>query len=219
MDFTDLEIRPGRPQRHLEARIVREIVNEDLVLLATEPRHVQAPALKRIGQRHHALARLLASGMKPGEAATALGYDPSRVSILQADPTFAELITFYRTEVNNRYMDAHMVLSGIMGDAALELSERLEEDPKKISTHTLIRMVEMGADRTGFGPTTRQEVNVNVNVASRLENARKRVAKAQLELQALPEPINEALKELETLERKEKPPTGVHLSHWRPKDE
>jgi hypothetical protein len=53
------------------------------------------------------------------------------------------------------------------------LQERLEETPEDISTQTLIEITKANADRTGHGVRT-TNVNVNVNLASRLENARRR---------------------------------------------
>lgn len=111
-------------------------------------------------------------------AGTILGYDPARISVLKSDPTFMELVEFYSNDIQQKYVDKHEVLAGVMVDAALEIQERLDDDTKreKISMRDLIKVVELGADRTGFGPTVRQEVNVNVNVASRLKQARQRVA-------------------------------------------
>ena len=88
----------------------------------------RAPPLKRLSERHHALARCLASGMEAGEAAITCGYVASRVSILQADPAFQKLSAFYRQSVETKYLDMHGVLAGLSLDAAMELRERLEID-------------------------------------------------------------------------------------------
>lgn len=157
---------------------VRELDDCDVALMAEE-KGSKAPALKRLSERHHALARCLAGGMAEAEAAITCGYVLSRVSILKADPAFQELLTFYRADVESKYLDMHGVLAGLSLDAAMELRERLEEDAqadeKKIGVGQLIELTKLGADRTGFGPQSSQ-VNVNVDLAGRLQAARERVA-------------------------------------------
>jgi hypothetical protein len=101
------------------------------------------------------------------------------VSILKADPAFQELLAFYRADVSDKYLDMHGVLAGLSLDAAMELRVRLEDDiqadEKKIPVNQLMELTKLGADRTGFGPQSSQ-LNVNVDLAGRLEAARKRVA-------------------------------------------
>lgn len=172
----------GRAAKPLTAVQVREIDETDIVLLGEEKGSRPAP-LKRLSERHHALARCLSSGMEPGAAAVTCGYAPSRVSILQADPAFQELLAFYRQDVNARYLDMHGVLAGLSVDAAMELRERLEEDigadEKKISVSQLMELTKLGADRTGYGPQSSQIV-ANVDLAGRLQAARERVAMRRL---------------------------------------
>lgn len=181
MDLTAFRL-SGRVARILEGQVLRELTAEDLRRL-DEPRGVVAVPLKRLHQRHHALARLIAEGVTVQAAATILGMDPGRVSVLKSDPTFRELVQFYESDVKQRYLDKHEVLANISMDAALELQERLEDPDKrtKISEMTLVKMIEMAADRTGMGPTVKQEVNVNVNLAERMKQARERVQSRQIE--------------------------------------
>ncbi len=178
----------GRAARKVEASVVRELDSADMVLLSAERGVIKASPIKRISERHHALARNLASGMEVGEAAILTGYDISRVSILKSDPAFKELLTFYREDAQRPYRDLHQRLSGLSMDAAEELAVRLEEDmqvedqkEKKISIGQLMELTKMGADRTGFGPqSSSMNLNVNVDMASRLEAARRRVAMRKL---------------------------------------
>lgn len=169
----DLFRTKGRAARPVAAEVVGEVSRSDLALLGTE-RGTKAAPLKRIGERHHSLARMLAGGMKPGEAAVAVGLHPSRVSILQDDPTFAELVKFYRENVDAVYANLHERLAGMSADAAEELRRRLEDNPEELGLGSLMEMVKLGADRTGHGPTSRQEVNVTHNIADRLQAARQR---------------------------------------------
>lgn len=171
----------GRASRPVGAEVVRELDRADLTLLGDE-KGSRPPALKRLSERRHALARNLAGGMSPSEAAIICGYCLSRVSILQDDPAFKELLQFYRADVEAQYRDLHVRLSGLALDAADELTTRLEETPEDISIGQLLEITKMGADRTGFGPqSSSTNVNLNVDLAGRLEAARKRVAARTLE--------------------------------------
>lgn len=173
----------GRAAKPVSATIVRELELGDLALL-NEERGTAPSAVKRLSERHHALARSIASGMKPGEAAALTGYDNARVSVLLSDPAFKELVKFYLEDVTRQYAGLHEVMAGMSLDAMLEIRQRLEDEGDKIPIATLLEIGKMGADRTGHGPSSKQEVNVNVNLASRLEEARKRVAQRTIELKA-----------------------------------
>lgn len=183
MDLTQFRLQ-GPARKPLEGQVTRELTPEDMARL-DEPRGVVASPLQRLSQRHHALARLMAEGVTVSAAAAILGMSPGHISVLRSDPTFRELVQFFEGDVKQRYLDKHEVLGNISMDAALELQERLEDPDrrKKIPEITLVKMVEMGADRTGMGPTVKQEVNVNVNLADRLKEARKRVNERRLTIE------------------------------------
>lgn len=182
--MTDLDPAPfrtrGRAALPLNAAVVRPLAEADLAALAVE-KGSKAPALKRIAERHHALARCLASGMSQGDAAVTCGYSASRVSILLDDPAFCELLAFYRDDTQRAYLDLHARLAGISSDAAALLADKLEADmevgveERKVSVGQLVEIVKTGADRTGHGPQA-TSLNINVDLAKKLEAARKRVA-------------------------------------------
>lgn len=180
----DLEISPrtrGRAALPLTPVKVRDLSLSDLGLLSSE-KGSEAPNIKRISNRHHTLARLLASGMGPGEAAIVAGYSASRISILQDDPLFKDLVTFYKKDVDAQYLDMHERIAGLSVDALEELRQRLEEEPDSFSNGMLLDIMTKTADRSGNGPTsTSTQVNVNVNLADRLEAARKRVAEYRIQ--------------------------------------
>jgi hypothetical protein len=177
LDISSLSA-PGRRSQPLEAAVVRPLRDADLAMLA-DNRGTTQPALKRISERHHALARNLAAGLSPGEAAAIVGLCSSRVSVLQGDPAFEELVRFYRGNKDAVYADMYEQLAGMGKDALLLLRERLEETPEDFTNGMLLDVVTKLADRSGHGPTsTQQNLNVNVNIASRLEEARKRARSA-----------------------------------------
>jgi hypothetical protein len=114
--------------------------------------------------------------MAPGEAGIVCGYSASRVSILQDDPAFRELLHFYRQDVEREYRGLHEKLAGLATDAASVLADRLEDSPDDISIGQLQEIVKLGADRTGHGPqSSSTHLNVNVDLAGRLQRARERV--------------------------------------------
>ena len=92
---------PGRLPMPIEVEYVRELNEADLALMAAAPLGSQPPALKRLTDRHHALARLISAGTPEGEAALILGYDISRVSILKNSPAFQELLALYNGFVHS----------------------------------------------------------------------------------------------------------------------
>jgi hypothetical protein len=178
----DLDIaaiqRPGRRPAPLHGSVVRALTPEDLQLLG-EARGIEAPPLQRITERHHALARALASGLSEGEAAALVGYDQSRVSILKGTPAFRELLELYRERKDAEFAEMHSMLAGLSKDAALELRARLEENPEQLSVGQLLQTLQLAADRTGFGPTSKQETTIRVDLGARLEAARARARAAQ----------------------------------------
>lgn len=184
MEFLLDEVRvKGRAAKPVAGAVVRELVETDLALLGEEKGSTATP-LKRISERHHALARNLAGGMKPGEAGIVCGYDASRVSILQADPAFKELVEFYRADVDRVYRGMHEQLAAASSLALDIMQDRLEDEElaKEVSMGQLIEVAKMGADRTGHGPaSTSTNVNVNVDLANRLQAARERVRARQIE--------------------------------------
>jgi hypothetical protein len=162
-------------QSILVAVIDRPLSDADIALLVTEPRSTKAPSLTRLTERHHRLARMIAEGIPLQEAGIACGYISSRVSSLNNDPAFKDLIKFYGVQVNAHYLELQERLGHIAADAADILSNRLEETPEDFDTSDLMKLVALGADRTGHGPSSTQNTNVNVNFGARLDAARERI--------------------------------------------
>lgn len=136
-DFPKRAIGPGRPPVPLEFEVLREMTEADLRLLQTQSAPFPTSPLKRITDRHHALARLLASGMPDGEAAATVGYDPTRVYTLKLSPAFQELLELYRREVDFEFSTTLQHMAGLSRDALLELRDRIEEAPEKFSNNEL----------------------------------------------------------------------------------
>lgn len=173
----------GRKESPVLAEALRPLTGADVALLATE-RSTQPNAIKRLTDSHHALARCLAQGMKDVEASAVTGYTPSRISILRNSPLFAELVSHYQRvgDVALADLQERMLSVGLV--AVEELKTRLEEEPEKIGTATLLEAVKTLADRTGHGPQSKTtNLNVNVSLAERVAEGRRR---AQMSPRALP---------------------------------
>ena len=164
----------GRAKADVEVAIEGLVEDCDLDLLSGPRGADPAPQLTKLRERHHSLARHLAEGKSPGEAALLTRYTQSRVSILLGDPAFQDLVAHYRENVNAEFVDFQRKLSELAIDAAHVLQERLEDAPDEITDAMLLRVVEVGADRTGHGPSAKQELNIRIGLADRLREARER---------------------------------------------
>lgn len=138
---------PGRPAKAVEYDVVRDLTEADLAMLALPASSVPAP-IKKITDRHHALARLLAAGTPEGEAAMIVGYDLSRVSILKNSPAFQDLLGLYRAEVKREFSTVIEHMAGMSRDALIELRDRFEENPAKFTNNELLKVVTELIDRS-----------------------------------------------------------------------
>ncbi len=167
----------GRARKPLTAVLNRPLTEQDILSLQEE-RQTQAPKIRKLRDRHHALARAIASGLSESDASILCGYDKSRVSILKGDPAFSELVTFYRGKVDEKYYGMHERMAGLGQDAVDELADRLEDGPEDFSINQLLELTKGMADRTGHGVSTKAEVNVKFGLAERLASARQRTEEA-----------------------------------------
>lgn len=179
----------GRAPKPVLSTIVRELTQADLAAIDQSLGSV-APAVKSIRASHHRLAKALATGMKPGEAALACGYSLSRVSILQSDSTFRDLVEFYRGAETQAFRDTQAELLELSNVGIEVLKEKIEEG--ELSDKELVDVTFKALDRAGFGPATKStQVNVNVDLSARLDAARRRAGLIEgkaLELPSSEEP-------------------------------
>lgn len=150
-DLTNLAIGSARGRRAapLSMSVVRELNAADLeLILNPPPQGITATPLSKLRHSHHMLARLLAEGRKPGECAMMTGYSPSRISILQNDPAFQELISYYKDNVEAKYLDVHERLAALGLSSLDELQERLENNPEDFKNRELMELAEFAMDRS-----------------------------------------------------------------------
>lgn len=118
--------------------------------------------IQRLKHRHHTAARGIASGLRDSEVATLTGYSPTRISDLQKDPAFIELVTQYQNEIGDRMVDAAVEfqtrLLDLSREAVGELQDRFDDDEirKKIPTSEVRQIAQFGLDRTVAPPKTAQ---------------------------------------------------------------
>src|SRR5262245_44687461 len=152
-------IRGSRPVE-LHISYERDLTEADIAALS-QPRGVRPKSLVRIHASHHSLARCLATGMRPQQAALVTGYSPGRISQLQNDPSFNDLVAEYRSEAKSIFADLAERMNDLSLDAIEHLQERLHESPETFTVDMLLDMVKAFADRTGHGPN--QEVTLKVD--------------------------------------------------------
>lgn len=156
--------------------LIGPLTEAELISAKWEERKSIHRPLVRIHERHHFVARCLASGNSVAEAAFKSGYSVTQVHVLaKDDPVFRDLVESYRENVEAQYLNVHELMAGLAVDAILELRNRIEDEPEKIKTSELMEMVRTTADRTGNGPSSKNEVSITVGLADRLAAAKRRL--------------------------------------------
>jgi hypothetical protein len=146
----------GRAAQPCAPLAVRPLTQSDIAdLLNPSTLGATTPQIKRLRTQHHHLAKLLAQGEKAVAISAITGYSQSRISILQNDPAFQELVTYYKSQADQMFLDVHAKLAGLGEAIVEELQERLESDPDEIPINTLLRMGEFALDRSSAPPKSK----------------------------------------------------------------
>jgi hypothetical protein len=126
--------------------------------------------LVKIREKHHSVARALASGIPPGLVARISGYTNSYISVLQNSPAMKELIEMYRIQQGA----ASAVISEKLRTVGLKAVEKLEErmDEDKLNNQELLGAAKLGLDRGGHGPQSKHHVVDERHVFDHAEIAR-----------------------------------------------
>jgi hypothetical protein len=154
MEYTG---RIGKAEVDLDYAIVRELLEEDLLVRSVSTVGSTAPGIKSLRALHHKLAQCLAQGFTDVEASISTGYSPSRISILKADPTFKELLNYYQGKSSEIFVDVTQRMAGFATTAVEVLQERLEEKPDSFSAKDLNQLIKTTADRGGHSPVHKTE--------------------------------------------------------------
>jgi hypothetical protein len=155
----------------LDLEIVGEV--RDLTEADTS---VNAPvSLKRLRDSHHAVARLLAKGLTPAQVSLQTGYALSRISVLQRDPTFRELMTFYRRDEDAARIEYEAQMELVSRDYLQAIHEDLHDDVQ-MTTMEKAEIWKLVTDRAGFAPISRSvNKNLNLNIGDRMDAVKARM--------------------------------------------
>lgn len=131
-------------------------------------------SLKRLRDSHHAVAKMLARGLTEAQVSLQTGYALSRISVLKNDPSFTELMEFYRHDQDSVSESIEDKMMLMLRDFMQATHEELLDD-EEIPFPQKLEALKLLADRAGFAPIQRSiNKNVNLNIGERLDAARKR---------------------------------------------
>lgn len=119
---------------------------------------VDMGAADKMRVRHHAIARLLASGMKPAEISRTMDVTPPTIAMLERSPAFQALLMEYMNMMDQSAIDLRSRLEIMTGLGIDAITSKLVNAPDSIKPETLLEIVKTGADRAG-APVER---NLNV---------------------------------------------------------
>lgn len=136
-----------------------------------------AGRVMRIRDRHHMIARLVSTGMAEEDIAKACGCTLRYLEMLtEQTPAFIQLVAEYRAKAGrvNAALDTYIDhLERNMITAEMLLHEKLMDDEADLTVSELHKIARDAADRLGYSKRT-VNFNVNLDLADRLEAARKR---------------------------------------------
>ena len=169
------ELHRGKLARAPVITSMRNLTREDLAILR-EKRPPPAP-IKQYREAHHRLARLIAAALPDYKIAEITGYSITRICTFKQNPAGQNLIAVYRQQVAerdfNQFDEMRTALFSNMLRAEKQIEAHLDnsdETGELLPIKVLDRMVEMRADRTGFGKQT-TNVNVNVGMGTEIDRA------------------------------------------------
>lgn len=187
----------GRPAKSPNYGEATPLSAEEILAFVPQPNLNKVTVLR---DRHHMVARLCALGLPNYEVATRTSYSEVRISTLKADPTFQELIEYYRGQVNEQFREATLdyfeVANANRNLAAVRLNDMLNDDGHEFTPSQLLAIQADAADRTGY-PKRKEALNINVDFAARLDQAIRRSSQARL---PAPSPSGIGAGEPETIE-------------------
>lgn len=144
---------------------VRPLSAEDLADHAQNGACQPVAMAKRMRFVHHAIARMMATGMKQVEIAAAVGVSETMISLQHRNPAFQELVAFYQEKADKEAFDLGQQIFFAGAEALDVVRDRLqdEDNVQLIPMRELRRLTTDLLDRSGFSPVKRSE-NVKVSV-------------------------------------------------------
>jgi len=157
MAYGDIIPTRGAIAEELLLEVIGDLTLDDLRRLREAPK-AGVPMLQKLRATHHRQARLLAEGRPIGEVAVICGCTRQRLTQLQQDPMFTELVGYYQDQIVALQLEDSARLRDKLIDVAEmavdELHDRLEDNDKRraMSTGNVRMIAEMGLDRTVAPP-------------------------------------------------------------------
>jgi hypothetical protein len=183
-----------RPAAPLTIGTPRELTEEDLSELENPtPLGTAPPVIQRIRSTHHRIAQLVAEGRKGTEISLIMGYSQSRISILQSDPAFQELVAFYKNQQNAIFSNVQERLADLGMAATEEIRERLEENPGNFTTRDLLEVQKAAFDRSIAPPKVTQNPSESMLARVMLMNEEERRAEASNVLRRINQLVDRTL--------------------------
>lgn len=130
-----------------EPLFIRDLTAEDIASLSKRAAYGSQPGqlIQKLRAPHHTLARLLAEGKKHPECSIVTGYTVEYVVMLERDPAFQELVSYYREQITPIYLNVHERLASL-GAMAMEIIQERMTDPEKVKTMTTGQLREIMND-------------------------------------------------------------------------
>lgn len=161
------------------AEVVREISPED-VLASELVKPPAAPPLQELRARHHRLAKMIAEGHPQVWISRMTGYTAVRIGMLMKDPAFLDLVTQYRTVIDDQFVDTVAKMKNLTEDAIDILAERMETQPESITNTLALEVIKTVGDRAGYSPVAKS-MSVSATLdPSHLDQIKERIAQRQI---------------------------------------
>jgi hypothetical protein len=136
---------------------------------AIVPSELKEPGnIARIKERHHGVARLIASGMSQRLVASITNYTEAYLVVLLNSPAMEELVALYRMQHGKSAEVLTEKLRTVGGAALDRLADRMED----LDDTTLVSVAKLGLDRSGHGPATTQKIQQETHFIDHAELAR-----------------------------------------------
>ncbi len=138
---------PSGPPITKEPLFIRDLTAEDIASIGKRASYGSQPGqlIQKLRAPHHTLARLLAEGKRHPECAIVTGYGTEYIVMLERDPAFQELISYYREQITPVYINVHERLAAL-GAMAMEIIQERMSDPEKVKTMTTGQLREIMND-------------------------------------------------------------------------
>lgn len=161
---------PGERPELDSIRVLDLVEAQSILQQETETRRlpkVPFNASEKMRTRHHAIARLMAAGVKQVDVCRAIGTTPQSLKTLEGSPAFQALLLEYMNMMDKAAIDTATKLRVLNSMGVDELTHRLSDpvEAGKLKTTEVLEIVKVASDRTGLGPTSSKTVSLNGRIS------------------------------------------------------